>query len=806
MNSRDSILNMKKSLVTGCLVIFIGLIYVSDTYGQEILRAELVGQVQHEIRSNDIWGYVDGEGVEYAVIGTISDARIYSLEEPSTPELVAQIAGAESVWRDYKSYDQYIYQITQRGSDGLTIIDMTQAPDSISSLLFTPEISIQGTTEVLRTCHNLYIDEEEGIVFLAGCNNGVGGILMFDLTQDPLNPSFIGAVDERYSHDVVVRGDTLFSSEINEGNLGIYDISDLTNPQLISRTRTTSSFTHNAWFSDDGQYVFTTDERANSTIDAYDISDLSNPVLVDTYLPVPNEGIIPHNTHYLDGYLVTSWYTEGLIVIDANRPDNLVRVGQFDTFLGAGTGFQGCWGAYPYLPSGRVLASDISTGLYVFDVDYQRASYLEGFIYDAISGDPINGAQITLVDDGKTTEQSRADGEYKMGTAISGNYDVIVTHPDYESITITVTLRQGLVTVEDFRLFRNGSIISVEGVVTDESGNPIPEARLTIENGIRDVAVTTDENGAYAVLLVAEVYTLRVAAWGYRGREITIEVQDQNVEPVILEEGFEDDFFVDLGWTVAGDAPTGIWERAVPTATFFENLVSNPGVDVPDDIGDHAFVTGNIGLNAGADDVDNGTTVLTSPPIIVDGLRNPIIEVSPWFFNDGGFGQPIDDTLTISLICDGKITDVARIVSEEGQSGRWREPVRIYVDSIYKRAKTVHLAISVSDQTDSGHLVEAGIDRFRMFEGPAPDFPSNQEEIDVVLAPNPNDGFFYIDVFTNEEVSEVSVYDVKGRRILLDTTGDLEVDLRGIKDGFYIVDVTFTTGVTTRRKMLVRKI
>lgn len=781
-------------------------IYVSDIYSQGDLRAELVGQVSHEINSNDIWGYVDQEGTEYAVIGTISDARIYNLEDPGDPELIAQIDGAESVWRDFKSYDQYIYQITQRGNDGLTIIDMTQAPDSVSSLFFTPSITVNGVTEVLSTCHNLFIDEEEGLAFVAGCNNGVGGVLIFDLTQDPLNPSFIGAVDERYSHDVIVRGDTLFSSEINQGNLGIYDISDLTNPQLISRTRTTSSFTHNAWFSDDGAYIFTTDERANSTVDAYDISDLTNPILVDTYLPRPNEGIIPHNTHYIDGYLVTSWYTEGVIIIDANRPDNLVRVGQFDTFLGTGTGFQGCWGAYPYLPSGDLLVSDIQTGLYVLDVDYQRASYLEGFVYDAVSGEPINGAQITIVDDTKTTELSRADGEYKMGTAEPGNFDVIVSHPDYESQTITVSLRQATVIPQDFMLFRTGSIISVEGLVIDESGDPIPGAQLTIQNNVRDETATTDEEGQYTSLLIAGVYTLRAAAWGYRGIELTVDIIDGDIAPVVLEKGFEDDFFVDLGWTVSGNAQTGIWERGVPVLTSFGDLDSNPGVDLPDDIGAYAFVTGNRGLSAGADDVDNGTTILTSPPIDVTELRNPIIEITPWFFNEGGFGQPLDDTLTISLICDNKITEVQRIVNQAGEGGFWREPVRIYVDSIYKRAKVVNLSISVSDQVDSGHLVEAGIDRFRMFEGPAPDFPSNQEEIDVVLAPNPSDGFFFIDVFTNEEVSQVLIFDISGSIILDDTSGELEVDLSGIEDGVYVVDVMFSTGVRTRRKMLVRKI
>ena len=33
----------------------------------------------------------------------------------------------------------------------------------------------------------------------------------------------------------------------------------------------------------------------------------------------------------------------------------------------------GAWGVYPFLPSGKILLSDMQTGLYIFDVDYNNA-------------------------------------------------------------------------------------------------------------------------------------------------------------------------------------------------------------------------------------------------------------------------------------------------------------------------------------------------------------------------------------------------------------------------------------------------
>ena len=39
---------------------------------------------------------------------------------------------------------------------------------------------------------------------------------------------------------------------------------------------TPNNFTHNAWTSDDGNFIFTTDERANAFVESFDISDLDD--------------------------------------------------------------------------------------------------------------------------------------------------------------------------------------------------------------------------------------------------------------------------------------------------------------------------------------------------------------------------------------------------------------------------------------------------------------------------------------------------------------------------------------------------
>ena len=88
------------------------------------------------------------------------------------------------------------------------------------------------------------------------------------------------------------------------------------------------------------------------------------------------EEVIPHNTHVFGDYLVTSYYTSGVTIIDASDPFNLIEVAYYDTSPSSGGSFDGCWGAYPYLPSGLILATDQQEGLFVLHTPY--GSY-EGF-------------------------------------------------------------------------------------------------------------------------------------------------------------------------------------------------------------------------------------------------------------------------------------------------------------------------------------------------------------------------------------------------------------------------------------------
>ena len=723
------------------------------------LNTTLLAHMEFNEDANDIWGYVDANGIEYAIVGTRTATRIISLEDPTDPIEVAAIAGVSSIWRDIKSYEDHLYVTTDQGADGLVIIDMSGAPDNITSSNWKP--TIQG--EPLNKCHNLYIDD--GYCYLAGCNVGEGGIIILDLHQDKDLPVLVGLEDEYYSHDIYVRGNLMYTSEIYRGKFGIYDITDKSNPEYIGGEVTSFDFTHNAWTSDNDEYLYTTDERGNAFLDSWNISDNNNYVKVDRFRPLDTEGqgAIPHNTHVLDEYLVTSWYTEGVRIIDGNKPDNLVEVAKYDSWQGASGGFSGCWGAYPYLPSGNLIISDINSGLYILDVDYKRASYLEGTIRDEATGAPIVNATIVIEAPTLNRKMSNLTGEYKTGTIDNGTFNVLISHSNYKDVETTATLVSGEVTILDINMNQTIQDISV----IDEDGNPVANAHILVSDTFNNenTEYTADENGYIgAGVRGGNSFDFYASSWGYKGALLPSHFVSDDVNPeaivITLTKGYEDDFFVDLGWQIDGTAPAGIWSRGIPNETESNGIIINPGTDSENDLGSMAYVTGNAsGASWSSDDIDDGYTLLTSPNMDWTNYAIAQIEFDTWYVI-GGNGIP-DDTLIVYL--NNGIDDI--IIHREAElRDDWRSNIiDITLDQI-EFTDQMTISYRASDE-NTGNIVEAGIDHFSVqlfIESSTTNIDPNWQ---LTVSPNPfNSGLVVKSVNTSK--STIIVRDILGKIVV----------------------------------------
>ena len=353
LNQCNKFIIMKKLIIYGCLFLS------SFVFAQESLNMDLVGNLAYPQGTNDIWGYADGSK-EYALVGTVTGFSVVDITCPQYPIELFFIPGSNSTWRDVKTWGKHAY-VTTEAQDGLLIVDLSD---------LTGQTYVY-TTEFFTSSHNIYIDEN-GYAYIFGASTGNGGAIILDLTTDPMNPTLVGTFDDYYLHDGMVRGDTLWGSAIYAGVFSIIDVSDKSNPIIMSSYPTSCQFTHNAWISDDNNYLFTTDETAGCYVGSYDVSDIYDIQEIDLIQEWTGDGadgnqenVIPHNTHVLGDYLITSYYTSGVTVIDASDPFNLLEVGYYDTSPMSGGNFDGCWGAYPYLPSGLILATDQQEGLFV---------------------------------------------------------------------------------------------------------------------------------------------------------------------------------------------------------------------------------------------------------------------------------------------------------------------------------------------------------------------------------------------------------------------------------------------------------
>lgn len=303
---------------------------------------------------NDCWGYIAPDGREYALLGVRSGTSIIDITDPPDLVEVAFIPSPTTPWKDIKTYRQYAYVVTDGTGVGIQIIDLSTLPDT-AHLVGT----FGGPT---FTSHNISIDTARGFLYVEG---GVSVIRVFDLA-DPENPVEIPALFQGlvHCHDVFAENDRLFVSEGSSGTVGIYDVTNPAQPILIQRHVIPSAgYVHNAWGSPDGTLLMTTEETAGKTVKLWDITSFSAIALTDDYLAP--EGLA-HNVHLKGSYAYISHYKDGLRIVDLSNPSAIVEVGHFDTYDQTLPGnFHGAWGAYPFFRSGKVLISDMETGLYV---------------------------------------------------------------------------------------------------------------------------------------------------------------------------------------------------------------------------------------------------------------------------------------------------------------------------------------------------------------------------------------------------------------------------------------------------------
>ncbi len=322
---------------------------------------------------SDVWGYADCSGREYAIIGSAFSIHFIDVTQPNFPRLVKSFGTTgSSVWRDFKTYRDRAYACADQspGTDGLMIFDLSRLPDTVARTY--------QSTQYFERSHNLWIDTLQGRLYMAGANTRNNGVIVFDLTQNPDDPQLLASVPlpGGYVHDIHVVDHIGYASHGFNG-LWIYDFTDPQNPVVLGNITDypERGYNHSSWLNADGSYLVMVDETHGTSaklVDVRDTEDLSVVSIFKSALLEPEHtSSIIHNPFIRDQYVVMAYYHDGIQVFDMSDPGNVERVAYYDTNpLNANySGFQGAWGAYPYLPSGNILGSDIAFGLFILRAD-----------------------------------------------------------------------------------------------------------------------------------------------------------------------------------------------------------------------------------------------------------------------------------------------------------------------------------------------------------------------------------------------------------------------------------------------------
>ncbi len=376
-------------------------------FSQISKNVTLFGQLNPEpIHYAGSWGWTSPTGEEYALIGAFTGTSIISIDDSLNIQEVDFISGPSSNWREITVLNDYAYVVTEGSGfgEGMQVISLVTLPDSVS--LVTTYSQTFGKAHIIG--RDIYSDSN--YVYVDGTQT-LGGVHILDVS-DPANPIEVGDYSPYYIHDSHIRGNRLYASAFYNGTLDIVDISDKTNPTLLTQISYPNPFTHSCWTSQDEKFLFVTDEEDGTPARIWNIEDLNNIYEVAQYSA--NFQSLVHNPYILGDFVYITHNTEGLRVVDIADPSVPIEVGFYDTYSGPSGGFHGLWSAFPYFPSQKIIGANRADGLYIFEFNQTHAGRIYGTVVDSLTNIPIQNTQITIGETGRTTTTNN-NGFFKIG-------------------------------------------------------------------------------------------------------------------------------------------------------------------------------------------------------------------------------------------------------------------------------------------------------------------------------------------------------------------------------------------------------
>lgn len=322
----------------------------------------LIAQVNSYPGYAGLWGYISPDNREYAILGCINGTSIVDITDSADIHEINFIPGFNSVYREIKTYSHYAYVVSEATNSKLQILDLQYLPDSVS---LVATFAYPGFTRA----HN--ISQSGPYLYLSGgnvCPNG--GVQILELLN-PVSPSVRGFNSVRYIHDSRIINDTIWAANILNQRVSLINATDKDNLPEIRSFVSLEPMPHNTALSSDRKYLFLTHENQDppGSLEIWNVEDLENITYVNNWLPTGITTSVTHNIEVFGNLAIVAHYTAGVRILNISNPEIPVEVAWYDTRPQDNDNlFQGCWGVYRF-PSGKIIASDISNGLFVIRAD-----------------------------------------------------------------------------------------------------------------------------------------------------------------------------------------------------------------------------------------------------------------------------------------------------------------------------------------------------------------------------------------------------------------------------------------------------
>jgi len=714
------------------------------------------------------WSYVHSDGREYAVIGVgnglgpveSEGTAIYNVTNPSAPYRVGFVPGPKSLWREMKQYRNWIYVVTEGtgAGEGVQIIRMTDPENPMLAATYTGSFHRSHTVAVdtaraLLVCNGTRVSSGDGSLYYAA------GMRVLSLANPelpleisrwpPIQPPAGAQADSVYVHDSVPVGNRLYASSVNYGIQRVLDFSNPANPVELASWTYPGGFTHNAWPDKTGNWLYVTDEKNGEPLKIFDISNLAAPTLFNRFTPNPTA--IVHNVHVMGDEIYLASYTEGIRILDASDPAHPAEFAFADTWPGVSGNFNGVWESCPYFPSGTVIASDRTSGLWVFQPQ-RNYGLVRLKVVDAADSQPL--ADVGVFVAGADSLATTADG-VAVFALDPASHTLTVRRFGFEPSTVLRNVTVGSRDTVVVPLVRKPTVMFSGTIQSSVTLAPLNDAELDLD--YTPLHGHTDAAGSFNVMDVpVDFYRVVVRRPGYIPVAFERQLGPGNASMnfKLVPAATYHDLESAPGWTIGDTLDNvtndfgGRWILADPIGTAVGNSLATgggslhaagpggpgprggampaheghneafgmtPGPVGPEDdrspVGTKCFVTG---LGVPGTPVDfydvDGRTTLTSAAFDLTGMTIPTLGYWRWFFTNTG---ETTDYLAVLLSNDNGNSWVP-VETLHGLHNHWEE-VAIRVADYLPPSNQMRLRF-VAGEEGGGSVVEAAIDDLILYD------------------------------------------------------------------------------------------